>query len=260
MMTYGLLGKILYQKRWFILGWILGFVAMALFMILLYPELKASKLDELLSGLSPALQKVAGGTDTFRSIDKYIGGEVFALRMPLPSIIMSIVLFVGLFVGDEKKGTLLTQLSLPLSRSKIMLTKLLAALIILVITTIGMYVGIVIALALIHESADMMMVTKHVVGCVLIGLDFGLVAFSLGGGFGLRAVATGVATLLAFLSYLLSSMVAVADVLKPYEKLSLFHYYQNPSPVSLEHIGLMATFGLVCVIIGLLGFQRRDVG
>ncbi len=258
-MINGLLAKILYQKRWFIIGWVLGFMAMALFMILLYPELKASKLDELLSGLSPALQKVAGGTDTFSNINNYIGGEVFALRMPLLSIIMSIVLFVGLFVGDEKKGTLLTQLSLPLSRSKIMLTKLLAALVILIITTVGMYAGIVIALALTHESADMMMVTKHVVGCVLIGLDFGLVAFLLGGGFGLRGVATGTATLLAFLSYLLSSMVAVADVLKPYEKLSLFHYYQNPSPISLEHIGLMVTFGLVCAVIGLIGFQRRDI-
>lgn len=258
-MTRGLLSKILYQKRWFIIGWIIGFLAMGLFMVLMFPSLKDSQLDTVVKNLSPALQKVSGGTSSLHDIDDYIGGQVFALRMVMLSIIMSIILFVGLMIGDEKKGLLLTQLSLPLSRSRILLTKFLAALGIMLVTAIGMYAGTLIGLAIIGESANMMDLTKHVIGCMLIGLDFGMIVFLLGAGFGLRGLATGVATLLAFVSYLLSSLVAISDALKPFEKFSLFHYYQNPSPVSGTHALLFVGFALVCLIVGWIGFSRRDI-
>jgi hypothetical protein len=125
--------------------------------------------------------------------------------------------------------------------------------------SVAMYGGIMLGLALIHESADMTMVSRHISGCVLVGLDFGMLVFMLGGGFGLRGLATGIATLLAFLSYLVSSMVAVADVLKPFEKFSLFHYYQNPSPVSWQHALLFVGFAVVCAVVGWTGFTRRDI-
>lgn len=258
-MIPGLLGKLLYQKRWFILGWIFGFAIMSVLMLVMYPAFKDTQLDKVLEGLSPALQKVAGGNDSLATVDKYIQGQVFALRMPLLSIIMTIILFVGLFVGDEKRGLLLTQMSLPLSRSRILFTKLLAALIVIVVTALGMFGGLLIGGALIGESVDLGMIAQHAAGSMLIGLDFGAIVLLVGGGFGLRGLATGLAAMLAFLSYLISSMVAMVEYLEPVEKLSLFHYYQNPTPISLGNAGILLGFAAFCVIVGWLAFRGRDI-
>ncbi len=259
-MMRGLLGKILYQKRWFVLGWTLGFAAMALFMVLFYPSFKDTNLDQLLSGLSPALQKVAGGSDSMASLDNYISGQVFALRMPMLSIIMSIILCAGLFVGDEKRGVLTTHLSLPLSRTRVLYVKLLAALIIIAGTAVGMLVGIALGGVMVGESFSMSLVLQHMAGTMLIGLDFAVLVVLFGAGLAWRGLSTGLAAMAAFTSYLISSMVAVVSALEPIEKLSLFHYYQNPSPISLEHALLLMGFAAVCVVLGWLGFRRRDIG
>ncbi len=259
-MMSNLVTKTLYQKRKFMIGWSLGLFAMSLFMLLMYPPLHDSDIGQLFQNMSPALQKVAGGQDSFSTIDNYVSSALFGLRMPLLYIVLSIILFNGLTVGDERRGVLMTQLSLPISRTRLLVSKLLAALIIMMVVTAGMLLGVVVGLAMIHDSANVLGVLKHTGGCLLIALDFGLLVFMLGGGFGWKGGATAVATAFAFGSYLISSLAAVATVLQPYEKFSLFHYYQNPTPVSLTHAVLLLFVSFVLAAIGLVAFPRRDVG
>jgi ABC-2 type transport system permease protein len=254
-----LLTKILYQKRAFIIGWFIAMFALALFLMLMYPPLRDSDVAKLFENLSPALQKVAGDQNSFDNANNYIAQEVFALRMPLLLIIMSIILFAKLTIGEETKGLVMTQLSLPISRSRLLGTKLAAALIISVIVAIGMLAGILAGLAMIGDSVAMAELLWHVAGCTLLSLVFGLVVYLLGGGLGLKGAATGIATILAFTSYLVSSLVAIADFLEPVEKFSPFHYYQNPSPISWEHALLLGSVAIVMAVGALILFPRRDI-
>jgi ABC-2 type transport system permease protein len=259
-MMSNLVTKILYQKRRFMIGWFVGLFALSLFLMLLFPALQKSEIGQLFSNLSPALQKIAGGQDSFSTVDKYIGGELFALRMPLLFIILSIILFASITVGDERRGALMTQLTMPISRARLLGEKLLAVGIILLVVTVGMLLGVLLGAAIIHDPVNIMEMLKHTVGCLLIGLDFGLIVFLLGGGFGKRGSATAIATAVAFMSYLVSSLVAVASVLEPFEKFSLFHYYQNPSPVSVAHAGLLVLVGAIMIAASFVAFPRRDIG
>jgi ABC-2 type transport system permease protein len=254
-----LIGKILYQKRRFMVGWALGLAAISLLMMLFFPALQKSEIGQLFTNMSPSLNKILGGQDSFSTADKYIAGQLFELRLPLLLIVMNIILFTSLLVGDERRGLLQTELSLPFSRSKLLTGRLLAALAIELVAAFGALAGIVLGLVLTSQSADMLMLVRHMAGCLLLALNFGLVVFLVGGGLGKRGAATGVATGIAFLSYLISSLVPIADFLKPYEKFSLFHYYQNPSPASAWHLALFLGIGAVLVAVGLLAFQRRDL-
>jgi ABC-2 type transport system permease protein len=122
-----------------------------------------------------------------------------------------------------------------------------------------MFVGIVLGAAIIGESVDITDLLWHIAGCALISLDFGLIVYLLGGGIGLKGPATGAATIIAFMSYLISSLVVVADFLEPYEKFSLFHYYQNPSPVSWQHAALLLGVAVILIAGALITFPRRDI-
>ncbi|HET7827856.1 MAG TPA: ABC transporter permease subunit, partial [Candidatus Saccharimonadales bacterium] len=220
---------------------------------------KNGQLGKSLGNLSPALQKVVGNTDSFRTVGGYIGQQVFALRIPLLMTILGIVVFNGLTVGEERRGLLETQLSLPISRTKIILQKLAAGLVILAITSVGVFVGIWLTLLFIHEHYSYVTIWREILGAVLIGLDFGLLAFMLGSALGKKGIAVGVSSGLAFLSYLISSLVATVPSLKAVEKASLFHY-QAPPIISFFHIVVLAAVGSVFCLLGLLLFLRRDIG
>lgn len=254
-----LAGKILYQKRRFMIGWALGLAAISLLMMLFFPALQKSDIGQLFTNMSPSLQKVLGAQDSFSTADKYIAGELFSLRLPLLLIVMNIILFSSLLVADERRGLLQTELSLPYSRRGLLAGRLLAVLVIELVAALGMIAGVILGLLIINQSADMVQLLRHSLGCLLIALDFGLIVWLIGGGLGKRGAATGAATGIAFISYLISSLVPIADFLKPYEKASLFHYYQNPSPVSPAHLLVFVGVGAVLILGGLAAFSRRDL-
>jgi ABC-2 type transport system permease protein len=258
-MTSSLFSKTLYQKRKFILGWFIGLAAMTILTLSFFPSFKNGELGKTFNNLSPALRKVVGNTDSFRTVGGYIGQQIFALRIPLLVTVLSIVLFNGLTVGEERKGLLETQLSLPLKRSTVLFQKLVAGVVIIAIASIGVFVGIWATLIFIHEHYSYLTIWREILGAVLVSLDFGLTAFMLGSALGKKGIAVGLASGFAFLSYLISSLVAAVPSLKGIEKLSLFHY-QTPAIISLRNSLVLATVGLLFISISFLLFQRRDIG
>ena len=259
MLPQNIFSKTLYQKRKFIFGWFLGLTAMTILTLSFFPSFKNGEIGKTFSDLSPALQKVVGNTDSFRTVGGYIGQQIFALRIPLLATVLSIVLFNGLTVGEERKGLLETQLSLPLKRSTILLQKLLAGITIMAVASIGVFVGIWVTLLFIHEHYSYLTIWREILGAVLVSLDFGLIAFMFGSALGKKSIAVGVASGFAFLSYLISSLVTAVPSLKDIEKLSLFHY-QSPAIISLRDSLVLAIVGLVFVLVSFLMFQRRDIG
>jgi ABC-2 type transport system permease protein len=213
-LTHSVFSKTLYQKRKFIVGWFIGLATMTILTLSFFPSFKNGELGRTFNNLSPALQKVVGNTDSFRTVGGYISQQIFALRIPLLATVLSIVLFNGLTVGEERKGLLETQLSLPLKRTTILLQKLLAGIVILAVASIGIFIGIWITLLLIHEHYSYLTIWREIFGAVLVSLDFGLIAFMLGSAIGKKSIAVGAASGFAFLSYLISSLAAAVPSLK----------------------------------------------
>lgn len=233
-------------------------MAMTILTLVFYPSFRDSGLDEAFGNMPESVQKMIGSLTSFKTITGYLDQQIFALRMPLLGIILSIVVFSGLTVGDEQKGVTETHLTMPISRTKLLLQKLFAGLLITAVASIGIVVGAVVALALIHEHVALSYILTSTLACWLISTCFGLVAFFVGSATGRRGLTIGLASGFAFGSYLLTSLAQSVSQLEQASKFSLFHYYGN-GRISLGDAWLLLAIAFVLVVLGVLLFNRRDL-
>lgn len=250
--------KTLYQKRHMALFWSIGIGLMSFITVSVYSSFQSVDFEELLKSLPPALQKLAGDSADLKTVDGYLRQQVFAQRIPLLTIILSIALLVGITAGDEQKGLHETHLSLPISRSKLLLQKLAAGIAIIGFASLGCLTGIAIGLLVQGETFDPLLVLQYTLNCLVLSLAFGMVAFAVAAITGSRGLAVGVGSAYAFLSYLINSMALSVKSLEPFDKLTLFHYYQN-LPIELSNVIVLVGTIMILLLLSLFAFAKRDI-
>lgn len=250
--------KVLYQKRHLIIWWLIGMALITLLTLSVYNSFNNTAAGEAFKNLPAGLRKIAGSPDSFKSIGGFIGQQIYALRMPLLSIILAISLLVNLSAGDEQKGVLETQLSLPISRTRLLLQKLAAGLVIIALASLGSLVGIELGLPLIHQHYGVVHILENILNCFVLAVDYGLVAFMLAAVTGRRALTIGAASGFAFASYLVNSLAPAVSYFENFDKLTLFHYYST-SGLELKNFSLLFGIGVVLVIMSVIGFNKRDI-
>lgn len=255
--------KTLYQKRWMTFFWAFGTITMVSFTLIFFPALKNSGLGETFASLPPQLAKLAGDSLSFSTIQGYVGEQLFGLRMPLMTIILAISLFANLTATEEDRGSLASQLALPISRRRVLAEKFLAATTIIAIIHVAIGVGIVATLAGIGESLSLLRLLQTIFGCWLLSLCVGSFVFLLGAATGIRAVAIGVSSYIVFQAYLLSSLVTSIADLKTIEKISIFHYYRGGEimrdGINVQHAALFVGLTIIFFCLAIVAFQRRDL-
>lgn len=252
------LSKILYQKRFFTLGWCIGLVAMMMLTVLFFPSLKTGGIAESFDQMPAAFQSLLGDVASFQTISGYVGQQVYAFRAPMLLLVMSVLLFAGLTAGDEQKKLTETQLSLPLRRSQLLTHKLAAGVLIVVLANAAVLAGVMVAVALINESYALGKGLELAVACTLVVLGYSLVAFCLGAWTGRRGVALGITAAVTFLSYLINSMAANVDGLEVADTFTIFHYY-HPGHMAETNWTVLVIIPLILVVVGFLGFRHRDI-
>ena len=253
-----LIWKILYQKRMLLLWWFVALTSVICLTMSFFPALKGNGLGDAFTNLPAGVQKIVGDALSFSTLSGYIQQQIFALRAPILMIILSIVVFGGQVAGEEQKGVTETHLTLPVSRTKLLMSKLIAGAIITFLASFGIMAGIELALLFIDQSYSFAHIAQSVVATWLVGLCFGILSFTVGAVTGRKGPSIGIPSAVAFLTYLVSSMAASVSWLEPLNKLTPFYYFNNGLISAGNAIGLAA----VCVafiLIGIIGFNRRDL-
>ncbi len=260
---FNLFFKTLRDKRYFLLGWAIGIGFLGFVMTSFFPSFSGGQIDGLLDSLPPALQGLVGDLQDWKELPGYIGSQVFDIRLPIFISILSILLAIGLTVGEEDKGQLRTLIALPVSRRKIILAKWFSIVIICFVASLAPIIGVEVGLLTIGKSLDQMVLVRLGLFTWLLVTALASLIFAIGLSTGKRAITTGVAIILAIGSFLLSTFAQAVDWLEPYEKLSFFHYFPA---VEIAHgtmeWGNAVFYGVVILVslfIALLFFPRRDV-
>lgn len=258
--------KTLYDKRFFLLGWTVGFGAIAALMTSFYPAMhQDGAINSLLASMPPAFKGLVGNLGDLTQFDTYIASQLFDIRMPLIAGIMAIILGLGLSVNDEEKGELRTILSLPVARTKLLVEKWLAMVTIMVIVVLGMVAGIYAVLPFITIPADIApeVMLRLSAMTLLIMMTYGTIPFAVGLASGKRAAATGLSILVIIGSFLLSTFGKAVDWLGDYEKLSLLHYFPASDIVKhgidMKDVSVFAAVTIVLLVLSLFFFRSRDV-
>lgn len=252
--------KTLFTKRWMIISWCAGIAALVIFTMAFYPTL--SKSFGELKDIPESLKSFVGDASTYSTITGYTDLQIFA-QLNTMTIIFGIILFTGLLAGEETEGTLQTLLAQPVGRSRVYWEKLVAALVLLGVACLSIAIGVVIGLAFINESMSIGRLLAATLATWLISLVFSALGYSIGAITGKRAIAGGLAGVLAFTSLLVTSLADSVDSLKTADKLSPFHYFNKPGILQngpdWGNMAVLAIISIVALIIGGILFKRRDI-
>lgn len=260
---FNLLFKTLHDKRFFILGWSLGLAFLGFVMTSFFTSFSGGEIDELMKTLPPALQGLVGDLQDWKNLPGYIGSQVFDIRLPIFISILSILLAVGLTVGEEDKGQLRTLIGLPISRNKIIAGKWLAIVVICLIASLATILGIVLGIPTTGESLDPMVLVRLGLFTWLLVTSLATLIFAIGLASGNRAATTGIGIVVAIGSFLLTTFATAVSWLKDYEWLSFLHYFPATDiakgEVQWGNVVFYVALIVVSLIIAYLFFPRRDV-
>jgi ABC-2 type transport system permease protein len=252
------------QRNSFML-WSIGISALMVFTILFYPSVAdSSELDDILNNMPEAFAKLfAGEVSDFTSPEGYLNSQLFVLLMPLLFLFFSISYGSGAIAGEEERGTLDLLLSYPLKRSRVLLEKFAAMVVIILAFGFVFWFSIAVSAVSIGMHISLWRVAEATLSGVCLGLVFGTLALTLGCSSHNRGFSIGATSALGVAAYFLNALAPVVNALEPLQKLSLFYYYIGADPLSngLDPVHVLVLLGLTVILlaVALLTFNRHDL-
>jgi ABC-2 type transport system permease protein len=259
----------LWQRRRGLVWWVVGVMALISIDMLLYKSIKqdTQDLNKLVNSMPAGIKALFAGNADFFSQTGFLSGRIYYLLLPLLLSIFTIGVGSGLIGKEERQGTLELLLARPLSRIKLLLGKFGAGVVLMAI--LGFFALLTALICLRPSGIDAVSfkeITLVTLNTILLSALFGTIAFTLScfGG-KVRGMATGLAALIAFGSYLLASLESLVSWIVWPARLLPYHYY-NPNGILEGHTyGLKSLLGFGIVIALMLvaawiGFRRRDIG
>lgn len=255
--------KALYDRRWFIFGWFVGLAFLAWFIGVFYGSFGQSEaLNQQLKSLPPELQSLVGNTDSYSTVPGYFGTQIFSQTMTMLSAVLGIMLGTSL-ATEEEGGTLQTLLAAPISRTKVLMSKWLAAVTALAIVTLGLLPGLVISLWQQSLTLDAWKVSQALLNVWVFCVFFLSLTFAIAAIWGRKAYAIAISSVVAVSGYLLFIMSAGVKSLKPYEKLSVYFYYGTENVLEKGVVwwrfSSLVIVSIVLLTVSAVIFARRNI-
>ncbi|HEV7454559.1 MAG TPA: ABC transporter permease subunit [Candidatus Saccharimonadales bacterium] len=259
----------LWQRRRALAWWSLGVAVLVGLDMLLYLSLKnnAQDINKVVESLPNTVRELFAGSGDFTSQAGFLSGRIYYLLLPLLLTILAIGLGSSLIGKEEREGTLELLLARPVSRLKLLLSKVSAGT--LAMAGVG-FVALIVGLICLRPAGlntiSLRAVTLVTLNVVVLSSLFGMIAFcltALGGRF--RNMATAVAALIAFGGYLVASLQSLTSWMVWPARLMPYHYYDPSAILKGASYGLKPLLGFSITIVLLLvaswvGFRRRDIG
>jgi beta-exotoxin I transport system permease protein len=256
----------LWQRRWSTLWWSVGVASFILITLVFYPSFKdaGAALEKSFSSLPKAALGLFGGSSDFFSPVGYLNSQIFFLMLPLLLTMLAVALGAALIAGEEKDGTLETLLARPVSRTRLLAGKAVAgSLILAVVSAVATAAVVVCARVFGLDGVPSSAVALAGFNCFLLAYCTGAIAFLLSATGRARGAAIGVAALIGFGGYIISSLAGTVHWLSGPGEAFPFHYFQSEAILrqtyswtnSLFFVGVAAACGALSYIV----FRRRDL-
>ena len=252
----------LHDRRRSTIGYTVGMALYMLAIVVLYPAFKHStELNKLTSGNS-TLAALFGATGTLTSPAGWVAVNAYVNFLPLIMLLLTIGYGSRAIAGQNEDGTLGFIVALPFARAQILgqkiATMIAQALILTVTVAACVYIGRGFAVAL-----DPSHVATATLAVLILGLDLGLTALAVGAATGSRGTAIGIASTIAAVSYLVSSLAPVVHWIRPLRFASLFYWAvgnnQLANGTSLTSFVVLACVAVAAAFGAIAAFQRFDV-
>jgi ABC-2 type transport system permease protein len=257
--------KTLWERRWGLLGWVIGGFTMTAFIVAVYPIVRdnsgfATLIDELpvgmlaLFGIDPEILTTGFG---------YLQAQMYTLIGPLFVLVLAIGIGASATAVEERSGTADLLLTTPTTRPSIVLQKTLALVISIAVLVLSFVAAILVGQVTVDLRLSIWGVFGVNLGLLLLGTFFGSLAFVIAAWSGMRNLAMGLAAGIAGLAFFINGMAPLVEELQEIQGFLPFHWYLADDPLlngpSVWQLLLFA--GSVLFAAGaVVGFGRRNIG
>lgn len=257
--------KTVWEKRFFVLGWTIGFTALAALMTSFFPAMRTDGLTDLVKNFPPAFEGLIGNLALLQDFDTYIASQLFDIRVPLIAGVMAIIIGLNLSVAEEETGELRTITALPIGRLSLLVQKWLAMLTIMIVTTSGFLIGMYAVMPFINDATIAVDdLSRLIAMTLLVIVTYGTIPFAVAFATGRRSAATFAAILVIIGGFILSTFGSAVDWLADYEKFSLLHYFPavdiiKDNTIQLYDVAVLGTITVALLLVAAVAFRHRDI-
>ncbi len=263
-MIVALLAKTIRDHRRGITGWVGGILALIAVQLSVYPTVRdaTSGVRDLADAFPEVFRKMFRMEEYGTAIG-YLSTELFSATLPLIFIAVGVTWGARVATDEIEAGTADVLLSLPISRSRVIATRIAA----MAGVVLGLGVVLAVALGVGAEVVDMSVPVARLAAAswatALAGLAFGAIAVLVGAVSGRRSMALGIAlaiAIAAFVVYSLAPLVDVMDRLNPYNPMQWTVGVESLKDGLHPAESLVALAFAAALMVGaVVAFDRRDV-
>lgn len=222
----------------------------------------ASSFNELVSQLPPSWQRIFGvGVFDLSTAIGYIGA--LYLYIVLVAAIHAVMLGCGILSKEERDKTAEFLLTRPVTRTRVVTAKLLAALTMVLVLNLVTLLATYLFLEYYADQPFLADLLKLMGGMLALQVLFGAVGAFAAGVTGSYKRASGAATGVLLLSYVLSIVVDIAENWEPAAWLTPFQYYDAKDLLVLGYNPAFPAITAVLVLLLLWGayhyYRKRDL-
>ncbi len=220
-----------------------------------------SMLESLTEDLPEGLSGLIGTSD-IASPTGWINAEMLSIMAPAAIIGIAMVVGAKALAGEDDDRTLGMLMSAPISRTSVVVQKMLVMLLVVfgvaVITGVGIAIGSLIGgldLGITNIAAAMFHLE-------MLGVLFGSLALTIGAGASSRTATISAASF-ALVCYLVNAILLIDESTASWARVTPWYYYNSSDPltngVDWAHIGVLAGLSVVVLAAAVPLFQRREI-
>lgn len=243
-------------------GYTVGVGAYAILVVVLYPSFRNdTALDQLAQGNQTAAA-LLGVTGSLTSPSGWLNANLYANVVPLFALVLTIGYGAAAIAGQDEDDQLGLVAALPLSRTSLLLQKVVAMAALSTPVALAAFVSALIGrhYEIRLGSAGLLGVT---LGVALLAFDFGALALATGCLTGSRGAALGVSAAFAALSYVISSLAGAVDWMHGLRHFSPIFWSVGQNQVenglSTASLAALVGTGTALVAVAVWAFHRLDL-
>jgi ABC-2 type transport system permease protein len=255
-------GKALRDGRRGLFGWALAIGAIAVMYTAFFPSMSNPAMTAALKNYPDSIKKVFAMQD-LTSPQGYLGTYIFGLLVPVLLAVFGIVAGSRAIAGDEESGTLDLVLAHPVSRPRLLLSRL-AALVVQVLVICALVYLLLLALAApTKTTVGAGYLAAAVAQLALFGICFAALTLGIGAATGRRSAAIATGTGVAVVGYFANNLAPQVHGLEWARYVSPFYYLGANHPLvnglSPAYCAALFSAAVVLGAAGLALFRRRDI-
>ena len=257
--------KTLWDRRWGLLGWVIGGFTMTAFIVAVYPIVRdnsgfATLIDELpvgmlaLFGIDPEILTTGFG---------YLQAQMYTLIGPLFVLVLAIGIGASATAVEERSGTADLLLTTPTTRSSVVSQKALTLVMSVAVLVLSFVAAILVGQVTVDLRLSIWGIFGVNLGLLLLGTFFGSLAFVVAAWTGMRNLAMGLAAGIAGIAFFINGMGPLVEELQGIQRFLPFHWYLADDPLLNGPSAwlLLLLAGSVLFSVGaVIGFDRRNIG